>query len=87
MNREKLISQVKEHYATLASEESQQHFSQTTTNLSPESYYENILGMVIKEINAGTFDSFKSGEDIINAVANDKKRWLSNWEQNKFKVC
>jgi hypothetical protein len=84
MNREKLISQVKEHYAKLASDASQQHFSQTTTDLTPEAYYENILGMVIKEINAGTFDSFSSGQEIINSVANDKNRWLSAWEQNKF---
>ena len=84
MNREKLISQVKEHYAKLASDESQQHFSQTTMDLTPETYYENILAMVIKEINAGKFDSFSSGQGIVNAVANDKKRWLSDWDQNKF---
>ena len=82
MNRDKLISEVKEHYAILASDESQQHFSQTTTDLTPEAYYEKLLGMVIKEIEAGTFDSSKSGQDIVNAVANDKNKWLSNWDQN-----
>ncbi len=41
-------------------------------------YYENILGMVIKEINAGTFDSYGSGQEIINAVAKDKSKWLSD---------
>ena len=84
MNREKLISQVKELYAKLASDEGQQHFSQTTTNLTPDAYYENILGMVLKEINEGTFDSFHSGQEIVNAVANDKNKWLSDWDQNKF---
>lgn len=84
MNRDKLISQVKEHYSKLASDESQQHFSETTTDLTPEAYYENILGMVIKEINAGSFDSFKSGQEIIDAVAKNKNKWLSDWEQNKF---
>ena len=84
MNREKLIFQVKDLYAKLASDESQQHFTQTTTDLTPEAYYENVLGMVIKEINAGTFDSYGSGQEIINAVANDKNKWLSDWKQNKF---
>lgn len=84
MNRDELISQVKDHYAKLASDESQQHFSQTTTDLTPEAYYENILGMVIKEISVGTFDSFKSGQEIIDAVAKNKHKWLSDWEQNKF---
>lgn len=84
MNREKLISQVKDLYAKLASDESQQHFTQTTTDLTPEAYYENILSMVIKEINDGTFDSCSSGQEIINAVANDKNKWLSDWKQNKF---
>ena len=84
MNRDKLTSQVKDHYAKLASDESQQHFSQTTTNLSPETYYENILGMVLKEIGVGTFDSFHSGQEIVDAVAKNKTKWLSDWEQNKL---
>ncbi|MDD4774032.1 MAG: hypothetical protein PHZ09_10615 [Eubacteriales bacterium] len=77
MNREKLISQVKEHYAKLASKESQQHFDQSTVQKTPVAYYEFLLGSVIDEINAGTFDSFDSGQEIVNAVANDKSRWLS----------
>ena len=80
MNREKLISEVKEIYMNLASDESQQHFTQTTTDITPEAYYENLLSMVIKEIKSGTFDSFQSGQEIVNAIANDKARWLSDWE-------
>lgn len=80
MNREKLISQVKENYAKLASEESQQHFDQSTVRLTPEAYYEHLLASVIDEINAGTFDSFDSGQEIVNAVANDKNRWLSDFK-------
>ena len=82
MNRENLVSQVKEIYSKLASDESQEHFTQATTDPTPEAYYENMLGMVINEINAGTFDSFESGQEIVNAVANDKARWLSDWDQN-----
>lgn len=79
MNRDKLISQVKDEYARIASSESQQHFHQTTTDITPEAYYENLLSNVISEISNGTFDNFKSGEEIVNAVANDKT-WLSNWK-------
>ena len=79
MNRDKLIAQVKNKYAQIASSESQQHFVQTTTDLTPEAYYENLLGKAISEINRGTFDDFKSGEEIVTAIANDKT-WLSDWK-------
>ncbi|WP_349947534.1 hypothetical protein ABFV83_03370 [Lacrimispora sp. BS-2] len=79
MNRDELISQVKNEYARIASAESQQHFHQTTTELTPEAYYENLLSKAISEIGRGTFDNFKSGEEIVNAIANDKS-WLSDWK-------
>ncbi|WP_349673123.1 hypothetical protein [Lacrimispora sp.] len=77
MNHDKLIAQVKDEYARIASSESQQHFHQTTTEVTPEAYYENLLSKVINEIDKGTFDNFKSGEEVVTAVANDKT-WLSN---------
>jgi len=80
MNRDKLIEQVKNEYARIASSDSQQHFNQTTTDLTPEAYYEDLLGKAINEINRGTFDDFKSGEEIVTAIANDKS-WLSEWKQ------
>ncbi|WMC93467.1 hypothetical protein [Kineothrix sp. MB12-C1] len=80
MNRDKLIAQVKNEYARIASSESQQHFHQTTTELTPEAYYENLLSKAISEINNGTFDDFKSGEDVVTAIANDKT-WLSGWKE------
>ena len=76
MNRDELINQVKDKYAQIASSESQQNFSQNTTELTPEAYYEDLLGKAIGEISKGTFDNFKSGEEIVNAIANDKS-WLS----------
>lgn len=79
MNRDKLIAQVKNEYARIASSESQQHFHQTTTEITPEAYYENLLSNVITEINKGTFDNFKSGEEVVTAIANDKT-WLSGWK-------
>lgn len=79
MDRETLIDQVKNEYSRIASSESQQHFHQTTTEITPEAYYEKLLGKVISEITKGTFDTFKSGEEIVNAVANDKT-WLSSWK-------
>lgn len=77
MNRDNLINQVKDHYARIASSESQQNSLQSTTNLTPEAYYEKLLSKAIDEINQGTFDDFKSGEQIVTAIANDKT-WLSN---------
>ncbi|MBE5992473.1 MAG: hypothetical protein F8N38_24015 [Hungatella sp.] len=79
MNHDKLIAQVKDEYARIASSESQQHFHQTTTEVTPEAYYEKLLGKVINEIDKGTFDNFKSGEEVVTAVANDKT-WLSDWK-------
>lgn len=79
MNHDKLISQVKDEYARIASSESQQHFHQTTTEVTPEAYYEKLLSKVINEIDKGTFDNFKSGEEVVTAVANDKS-WLSDWK-------
>ncbi len=84
MNRQELISQVKEHYQKLASGESKENTITSTADLTPEAYYENLLGMVINEISAGTFDSFRSGDEIVNAVANDKDKWLSNWNHGNL---
>lgn len=79
MDRDKLINEIKDEYAQIASSESQQHFTQTTTEMTPEAYYENLLGKAISEISKGTFDDFKSGKEIVNAIANDKT-WLSDWK-------
>ena len=78
MNREELISQVKNEYANIASDASQQHFHQTITEVTPEAYYEGLLNSVIKEINNGTFDNCRSGSEIVNKVAADKSI-LSDW--------
>ncbi len=81
MNRNKLIAQVKEEYSRLAEDESQQHFSQTTSSIAADDYYGNLLSMVEREIEAGTFDSFHSGQEIVDAVAADKQKWLSDWKK------
>lgn len=77
--RQDLIDQVKEEYASIASSESQQHFHQSTTDMTPEAYYEKLLGSVISEISNGTFDTCQSGSEIVNKVAADKSV-LSNWK-------
>jgi hypothetical protein len=79
MNRDKLTAQVKNEYARLADEETQQHFSQTTSGMTAEGYYGKLLNMVEKEISSGTFDGFHSGREIVEAVANNKRKWLSEW--------
>ena len=78
MKRQELINQVKDEYASIASHASQQHFYQTTTELTPEAYYENLLSAVISEIQDGTFDNCRSGTEIVNKVASDKSI-LSEW--------
>ena len=76
--RQELINQVKEEYANIASSASQQHFHKTTTELTPEGYYENLLQAVVAEIQGGTFDNCRSGGEIINKVAADKSV-LQHW--------
>jgi len=73
MQRDELISQVKNEYARLASEESS--VQQTTTDMSPDAFYEQLLGQVIEGISKGQFDRFDSGIEIVEAVANDKS-WI-----------
>ena len=79
MNRQELINQVKEGYANIASDESQHHFHQTTTDITPEAYYEKLLSAVIFDIQKGAFDNCHSGREIINRVAADKSI-LSEWD-------
>ena len=79
MKRDQLIQEVKEQYANIASNESQQHFTQTTTELTPEAYYEKLLNLVLEEIDKGKFDNCRSGAEIINKVAADKSI-LSGWK-------
>ena len=76
--RQDLISQVKDAYANITSNKSQQHFHQTSANITPEDYYENLQNAVITEINSGTFDNCRSGVEIVNRVAADKTI-LSTW--------
>lgn len=80
LKRDILIQEVKEGYANIASAESQQHFSQTTADITPEAYYEELLEMAISEISKGTFDNCRSGQEIINKIAADKT-YLSKWKQ------
>jgi hypothetical protein len=76
--RDELISQVKEEYASIASNPVQQQFHLTATNITPEAYYENLQNAVVSEIESGTFDTCRSGTEIVNKVAADKSI-LSNW--------
>ena len=79
MDRQQLIDEVKGLYASLAAQESQQHFHQTTSQITPDAYYENLLGQVIHEIQEGRFDRFQSGRSIVDAVSKDKEQWLPQW--------
>ena len=82
MDRETLMQEVKEIYAGISQQETRQHFTQNNSNSNPEKYYEEILNMVLQEIAAGTFDGFRSGRDIVEAVSKDKHKWLSQWNES-----
>lgn len=85
MDRETLMQKVKNIYASISQQETQQYFSQansTVNSVNPEKYYEDILNMVLNEISAGTFDRFQSGRAIIDAVSNDKRKWLPQWNES-----
>lgn len=76
MDRQYLIDQVKDEYSRLADLEGLgDNSGQQLTAPTPESYYENLLGQVIKGIEAGSFDEFATGREIVEAVANNKDRW------------
>jgi len=79
--RQELIDQVKELYASIASQEDQNHFHQTSVGITPERYYENLLSAVIYEIQEGTFDNVRDGDEIVNKVAADKTV-LSEWDKS-----
>ena len=78
MNRQELIDQVKEEYASIAADESQQHFHKTTAEITAEEYYERLLKAVVSEIGKGTFDNCQTASEIIYKVAADKSI-LSEW--------
>lgn len=72
MNREKLIEEVKNEYAAIASDANRQHFLQSTAEITPDAYYEKLLSAVIAEISKGTFDDCRFGSEVINIVSADK---------------
>lgn len=78
MNREELIAQVKEEYANIVNNGTQQHFHLTSEGITPEAYYGTLQRTVINEINKGSFDRCRSGAEIVNRVAADKSL-LPDW--------
>ncbi len=76
MNRNQLISEVKNEYSLLASAENSQATVQSVTNVSPDAYYEKLLDKVVGKISDGGFDGYKTGKDIVEAVAKDKSLLL-----------
>ena len=77
MHRDKLIQEVKEEYARLAAGHSREDFIESN-NQSAQSYFEQLLNSVIGAIEAGRFDRFVSGREIMEAVANNRERWGIN---------
>jgi len=76
MDRDELIIQVKQEYADLASKDSQiTTVNEAGNEISSEAYYEELLGKVLDGITKGRFDQFKSGTEIVEAVANNKTKY------------
>lgn len=69
--RHSLIREVEGEYANLAMREGQQHMYQSTTEIIPVAYYENIFSPVIHEISKGTYDSCHSGKEVINKAMSE----------------
>jgi hypothetical protein len=77
MNRDQLIAQVKDEYARLADISTKESFSNTNASKqSDEAYYESLLQDVIHGIESGAFDEFQTGKEIVEAVANNRDKWL-----------
>ncbi|MCL2857294.1 MAG: hypothetical protein FWE19_06195 [Oscillospiraceae bacterium] len=75
MHRDKLIYEVKEEYARLAAGHSREDFIDDVSSQSAESYFEQLLQMVINGIEEGRFDRFMNGRQVMEAVANNRERW------------
>ena len=75
MHRDKLICEVKEEYARLAAGHGREDFIEDVGSQSAESYFEQLLQMVIEGIEEGRFDRFVSGRQIMEAVASNRERW------------
>lgn len=73
MDREQLMSDVKNEYAKLADFATRELFSDVTEHgMSSAQYYETLLQDVLHAIQDGHFDQYSSGLEIVEAVANDK---------------
>ncbi len=73
MNRDNLISQVKDEYARLTDMSTKENFTDVTdTDSNSYVYYEDLLQKVINGIQDGKFDDFSSGKEIVETVANNK---------------
>jgi len=77
--RNNLTHQVNEIYQNIAHSDDQNHFHQTTTGITPESYYNSLQMAVTHEISQGRFDTCRDGMEIVNKVAKDKT-FLAKWE-------
>lgn len=66
MDRNTLIAQVKSEYAAMS----------VTGGNRPAAFYESLQAQVVNAIEAGRFDGFESGRDIVAAVSGANRQWL-----------
>ena len=81
MDRQQLIDEVKSEYQKRAEMTKQDSFiDQSGSAISNERYYELFLQETINLILDGHFDSFESGGDIVDYIANNKEKYLTKSE-------
>lgn len=75
MTREQLFKEVKAEYARIAEMASRDNFiDHANADINGEAYFEALLSDVLHGIEKGKFDDCNSGEEVVQAVANDKSR-------------
>ena len=75
MHRDKLIRQVKDEYAIVACRQNRENFADESSAALSDAYYRHLFEQVITAIQAGRFDRFINGRQIMEAVASDRQRW------------
>ena len=75
MDRDMLTAQVKSEYARLAELASREHITDRAySGMLPEAYYEQALEKAIRDISAGKYDDCRSGQQIVERIANHKTK-------------
>jgi len=76
LDRQKLINEVKQKYQELANEETRYNFRNEGDFRNPEKYYEDLLHNAINLIEAGAFDGYENGSQVVEKIAKNKNEYF-----------